>query len=225
MARGSSGKILLVSLPVLKFGPLAAAIQSVLISQFCQALQAEKTTEHTRPCFVFADEYQMFVHKSHSDILATCRSSKIAFVMATQDISTLRYQLGNNDLADSIINKAGLKILLSNLSVPTNQWAADLVGKTTRFNESFSTNFGENSGAGLNQANASDSSSGGEGRTQSRGKSYSTRIDYRVLPSFFANGLLTGGPKNKNTVSAIIVRNGHIFPETGNHHLHVSFKQ
>lgn len=224
MAR-QSGKILLVSLPVLKFGTLSAAIQSVLISQFCQALQAEKTNKNTRPCFVFSDEYQMFAHKSHSDILATCRSSKISFVMATQDISTLRYQLGNNDLADSIINKAGLKLFLSNLSNPTNQYAADVIGKTTRYNESISTNFGENSGSGLNQAVGSGSSSGGEGRTQSQGKSYSTRIDYHVQPSFFSNGLLTGGPENRNTVSGILVRNGHIFPETGNHHLHVSFQQ
>lgn len=220
-----SGKILLVSLPVLKFGPLAAAIQSVLMSQFCQALQAEKTNDNTRPCFVFADEYQMFVHKSHSDILATCRSSKISFIMATQDVSTLRYQLGDKDLADSIINKAGLKLFLSNVSVPTNQFASEVIGKTTCYNESVSTNFGENSGSGLSQESASGSSSGGEGRTQSHGKSYSTRIDYRIPPWFFARDLKTGGPKNKNTVSGILVRNGHVFPETGNHHLHVSFKQ
>ncbi|MGJ8562005.1 MAG: type IV secretory system conjugative DNA transfer family protein [Alphaproteobacteria bacterium] len=223
MAR--EGKILIVNLPTLKFGPLGAAIQSVLKTQFGQALQADEVDDSTRPAVIVMDEYQNYINgESDSDLLATARSSRLVVIMATQDLSTLKGKIGNDDMAESIINKTGLKFLLANTSVPTNEWAAKLIGKTKKNNSSVTTSRGQNVGGGLNQSENSGATSGGEGRSQSVVHSVSEYETYRIMPSYFSHGLKTGGSRDK-TVEMIVVANGKTFPETGEHWLKTTWSQ
>ncbi len=223
MAR-THGTLLIISLPVLKYGALAAAIQNVVKTQFGIALQAEQATETTRPTFICMDEYHQYAAaEEDARLLATARSAKLSVIMALQDVNVLKSRLGN-EAAEAIINLAGNRFLLANNSIPSNTYAADLIGKTKKKNFSHTTSHGQNVGGGLNQGEGSGGTSGGDGINQSVVHSVSEYETYHVQPSYFSHGLRTGGPPHK-MVDMFVVCNGRNFPETGEHWIKSSWRQ
>ena len=225
MAR--EGQLILLDLPALTYGPMGAAAQSLFKYLFGMAMQRQKVIEKTRPVFVWIDECQYFLSRSDAELLSTARSSKISCVFITQDLPSFYAQLGpkSRDVADSIISKFGTRILHANTCRTTNQYAAEIIGKTTKFNTSKTTNTGRNSGGSLNQNEFSGSAGAGDGRNQGRTDGISTYQDFVIPPEYFAKELRTGGPKNKKRVDAILVRNGGVFKRTGAHWLKAEFKQ
>lgn len=221
------GKIIILDLPVLTYGPMGATAQSIFKYLFGLAMQREVVIDKTRLVFLWADECQFFLSPSDAELLSTCRSQRICCTYITQDTPTFYAMLGHKkrDIADSIIGKFGTRIFHSNTSKQTNEEASQLIGKTTRFNSSATTSRGLNSGGSVNQNGWRNGAGAGDGRNQSQTQSISSYEDYVFPPEFFAKGLRTGGPKNKKKVEAIVVRSGANFKATGAHWLKAEFRQ
>lgn len=221
------GKIIILDLPVLTYGPMGAAAQSIFKYLFGLAMQSKPAERNTRPVVLWADECQYFLSATDAELLSTARSAKLCCVFITQDIPTFYAQLGHQqrDVADSIIGKFGTRLFYANTSRQTNQQAADLIGKTQKYNRSKTTSKGLNSGGSLNQSEWVNGAGAGDGRNQTRTQSISSYEDYIFPPEFFAKGLRTGGPKNRKRVDAIIIRSGATFNETGAHWIKAEFHQ
>jgi type IV secretory pathway TraG/TraD family ATPase VirD4 len=221
------GKIIILDLPALTYGPMGSAAQSIFKYVFGLAMQREKISKITRPVFIWIDECQYFLSRSDAELLSTARSARIACVFITQDLPSFYAQLGRDarDVADSIISKFGTRIFHANTCRQTNLFAADTIGKMVKHNTSKTTSTGRNTGGSLNQNEYSGSAGAGDGRNQSRSDAITTYQDYVIPPEYFAKQLRTGGPKNKKKVDAIIVRNGKNYRETGAHWLKAEFSQ
>ena len=221
------GKILIVDLPVLAYGPEGAAAQAIIKYVFGLALQRQKLEKNARPVAIFADEYQALISRFDADLLATCRSSKICFTALTQDLPKLYAQLGHNkrDLVEAVIATFGTRIYHCNTCRQTNQHAAETIGKMQRYNTSRNTSWGSNSGGSLNQHEESGGSGAGDGRSQSYSEGVQSYRDFVIPPEYFAKELRTGAKKNRYFVDAILVRNGRNFKATGEHWMKVTYRQ
>lgn len=112
-------------------------------------------------------------------------------------------------------------------------------------NDGLSTNSGNSWGGGSTSSTSPQgttygssshyggSSGSGESRGGSRGYStsynssqgYSEQMDYVIEPGEFARMLKTGGPANRNVVSAVWFQAGRQFAASGLNFLFTSFKQ
>lgn len=225
MAR--EGKIIILDLPALTYGPIGAAAQSIFKYLFGLAMQREAVHRKTRPVFLWIDEAQFFLSATDAELLSTARSSRTACVFITQDLPTFYAQLGHDKkaVADSIIGKFGTRIFHANNSVETNRAASELVGKTTKYNQSRTNARGRNAGGNLHQNEASNNAGAGDGRNQTSTNGISSYEDYIFPPDFFSRGLRTGGPKNRKRVDAVLVRAGAKFETTKSHWLKAEFRQ
>jgi hypothetical protein len=165
------------------------------------------------------DEAQSFVTSRDHEFLATCRSSKVANVLLTQNLGSLEAALGGDRKGEAqartLIGNLNTKVFCANGDHPTNQWAADLLGKEPQLmmsgNESHQNEASLQALMGLDQP----------GQTSA---GFSETIDFRVQPADFA-ALRTGGPTNGFCVDAILFKTGASFPSTGAPYAAVSFRQ
>ena len=222
-----NGKIIILDLPALSCGPMGAVAQSIFKYLFGLAMQRETVTKKTRPVFIWIDEVQFFLSATDAELLSTARSSRTCCVFITQDLPTFYAQLGhqNRDVADSIISKFGTRIFHANTSRETNDAAAEIIGKVTRYNSSKSSSRGSNSGGSINQGEWHGGSSGADGQNRSVSESFSTYQDYEIKPDYFATNLRSGGPRNRMKVDGIIIRSGRIFAHTSRHWIKAEFQQ
>ena len=149
-----NGKIIIVDMPVKTHndqGILAGAIWKVL---FQKAMEREKTSDSTRPVFLFADECQFFTGPEDSDFQTTARAAKCSTVYITQNLPNLKVKYGGDQKGDSktrgLLGNLVTKIFHANDESETNKYASEAVDKTLqeRQSTSRSANFGDGSFSG-----------------------------------------------------------------------------
>jgi hypothetical protein len=223
----TEGRILVVDLPPLAFGPEGAAAQAVIKYIFGLALQRQRLDKKARPVAIFADEYMMLASRTDAELLSTARSSRICFVALIQDLPKLFAQLGKGgrDQAEAIIGSFGTRIYHANSCRTTNEHGAETVGRITKYNVSHSVSRGQNTGGSLTPHVDSGGAGSGSGRSHNQSESYSSYQELALPPEYFAKELRTGAKKNRLWVDAILVRNGARFTSTKAHWMKISYRQ
>jgi type IV secretory pathway TraG/TraD family ATPase VirD4 len=238
------GAIIIVDLPVKQWDTAGILASQVMKYLFQKAAERRNVNATSRPVFLWADECQFFLSEYDNEFQSTARSSRACTVYLTQNLSGIYSSIGGRHpehAADALLGNLRTKIFHSNDNGTTNRWAAEIIGKDVQVrgnwsdsqgssesysegrNHSSGSSWGSNSGPnGGSFSHSSNSSSGSnKGWSQSssnnRSRGGSETIDYRLQPSFFAEGLRTGGPKNKNMVDAVLFQPGQNFTDTGEH--------
>lgn len=221
------GKIIIMDLPVLKYGAAGAVGQTIFKYLFGVAVQNTVVEETTRPVFIFADEAQFFLNSADAELLSTARSSKTCIVYITQDLPTYYARLGSNarDTAESILSKFGTRIFHANTSRETNAAAADMIGKIQKFHVTQTRSKGQTAGGGGNHHDAGGGYHGQDGVNISYGESTSGYLDHEIPPDFFATKLRTGSKGHKFKVDGIVIRNARTWKRTNRHWLQAEFSQ
>lgn len=213
------GKILLVDVPVKHFGPVGLIANQIWKLSFQKSIERRDLRRNGRPVFLWADEGHHFLHKEDSLWQSTCRSSRVASVLITQNIPNLDVALGGGDTgraqAESLIANFGTIIAHCNTCQRSNDLFAGMIGRSIRTfangNMSQQVDDWPMTALGL----------GGSGQTSG---GFSEQLSYTVEPSEFTR-LRTGGPQNKWEAGAIVIKSGETFKSTGRIYKPVTFKQ
>jgi hypothetical protein len=204
-----SGKIILVDMPVMEYGAVGALANGLWKYAFQRAIEKRDVRRSPRPVFLMADEAQFLVTSYDHQFLSTCRSSRVATVFATQNISNFYAALGGRHEAEAEIDAlcANLctKIFGCNGDFVTNKWAAEMIGQSRQLFF--------NSGNSYQPADAFGSVFGlGPGPQTSAGMS--EHMGYEIEPSIFAT-LRYGGYANGGCIDTLVYAAGKTFRDTG----------
>lgn len=201
------GSILIIDLPIKTYREIGVIAQSVWKFFFQVSIERRDIRQSPRPVMLFADEAQFTVTSHDMQFLSTCRSSRVAAVYATQNISNFYGALGGEQKgkaeADSIFGNLNLKIFHANGDPITNKWASELIGRTPQFYMNTSSGPQINWIADLAGMGGSPNSAG-----------MSEHMELEVEPSIFST-LRTGGESNEFMVDSIVFQSGKTFPDTG----------
>ena len=221
------GAIIILDLPVLKYGKAALIAQQTIKYLWQLSMQREVPHSKLRPCFLIVDEYQRLASPIDSESMATAREARVASVLISQDVSTLRAAFAgiNPHAADALLSKAQTRIFHATTDPETARYAAGLCGKQDRYNNSQSLSRSQNSGASTNQGEQAGASGGGHGTSQTETRTITSYQDYAIRPEAFANELRTGGPKHRYRADAMVIRNGERFRTTGRNFAKLEFSQ
>ncbi|MGH7242383.1 MAG: type IV secretory system conjugative DNA transfer family protein [Phycisphaerales bacterium] len=216
-AASEEGKIILVDLPAKEFGEIGTIAGVIMKYCWQRSIERRDIRASPRPVFLFADEAQNFLTSYDMHFLATCRSVRVATVLLSQNVSNFYAALGGGDLgrslADSMFANLNTKVLHANGDSVTNEWAANLIGKTRQFF--------------VNAGNSQDDdlfySVTGLGQSSRGNAGVSEQLDYEWAPSTFT-ALRTGGELNRLLVDAVVFRSGQPFT-TGRNWLATTLRQ
>lgn len=211
------GKVIVVDLPVKEFaevGQFAAVLWKFL---FQRAVERRDVRANPRPCFLFADESQIFTTSTDAIFQTTARASRCCTVLLTQNI--------NNYLAAyrGPTGQATVKSLLGNLTThvvhaladtDTAEFVADLIGRRRQWFANGSTTHAAYDPVGEFFGRNEGQTSGG----------FSESYEYDVQPAELGR-LRTGGPANRFLVDALVWRGGAPFRSTGRPYLWTTFNQ
>ena len=200
--RGERPAIIILDLPIKTFHQTGQFIQVLWNRLAQQALEKRDTQAFPRPVCFFCDEAQNFCTKYYSLFQATARSARVCSVLMTQNLDSLRAQLGESQ-TEGLLGNLNLKLFFSNDHTPTNEWAAKRIGEVWALGSNTSISLG---GGG--------SASGG----------VSEQKRYIVEPSEFVR-LRKGGYENNFFVDGIAFRSGRPFEASKMNHLRVRFPQ
>jgi len=220
------GAIIVMDLPTRKFSVAGAISQQIFKLLFQQAMENEpvRDNDKTRPVFLWADECQFVMNSYDAEHLSVCRQQKVCNVFITQDIPTYFSYIGDHDTAHALLNKFGTRIFHATTDKETATYAAEVIGKTDRYNQTISQSTGQNTGGGTQVGEEHGSGSSGFGVNQGWQTGYTTYQDYDIKPQDF--GLLrTGGPANRLIVEGIVIINGRQFRSSGKNRIKVEFHQ
>jgi hypothetical protein len=191
------GAVIVLDFPIKVWQRGGLLAQHIFKFAWQKAIERRPIHEKTRPCFLWADEYQLFASSYDAEFQSTARSSKACSVFMTQSIPALR-----------LLNNFQTTIIHTCKDPTTQVWAAELIGKGLqwRHNESYSrqegTNFGKSSGSGSGQSFGSSASIGdGISDSANSGRHY-------VQPSFFGTSLRMGGARNQFLVDGVVIQGG-----------------
>jgi hypothetical protein len=200
------GKVILLDISTQEYGQLGRVVQGVWKYMFQKAVVRRDVTVHPRPIFIFADEAQNFLNRFDFEYQAVARSARACTCYLTQNISIYMAVLGSHGKAqaDAVLGNFQTKIFHANGDFPTNQWAADTIGK----------NWDSRTGGGVNH---------GDGGS-SRNSSWSMSLEYKVEPTVFTL-LRKGGNANLRQVDSIVFQGGRMWNATGDNWLPVIFEQ
>lgn len=208
------GKIIILDLPVKEYGDSGRFAQMLFKYLWQKAIERRDTRKNPRPVFLWADEAQNFCTSYDMQFQATARSSRACTVYLTQNLPNYYAAIGSGDKAkhetDALLGNLQTKIFHANGDPVTNQWAADVIGKS--WQQHISTNTSRNETAGREQQQNSTSAGTSE--------SY----DYDVpLPAFTM--LRKGGEPYGFIVDAYIFQSGRTWTTTGRSYTRAAFRQ
>ncbi|MBL9084248.1 MAG: type IV secretory system conjugative DNA transfer family protein [Planctomycetales bacterium] len=210
------GRIILIDLPLKVFGELGVFVQVLWKFCFQRAMERRDVGVNPRPVFLVADESHLLTVSTDQVFQTTARSTRTAVVYATQSISNYLAALGG-DRAEpqthSLLGNLQTQIFHQQADIRTNEYAAQLIGRTRQFLSNANTNYQPDYGMG----GLFGSSLGG----MSAG--VSEVFEFEVQPSVFTT-LAKGGPPEWN-VGSIVFQGGRRFHDTGRSWLPVTFRQ
>lgn len=217
-----AGRIVLIDLPVKTYAEVGLFGQALWKYSFQRSIERRNIDENPRPVFLWADEAQNFVTSYDREFQSTCRSSRVATVLLSQNYSNFLAALGGNEKAraetDSLVANLNTKVFHANGDPVTNQWAASVIGNSRQFLANGS------SGYSAEDMAAKRFGTGLFGAVPSSSAGFSETWQPEVQPAAFTR-LRTGGPAFGWMVDAIVHRNGRLFRETGKAYLPVTFGQ
>lgn len=132
-----SGSIFVVDLPLATWGIGAKAVYTFIKLRFfniLQSRQADKTLNQDTPVCFICDEYQEIISASKVGISDLnfwdkSRSAKCIGIISTQSINSFRAAIGDNTLANTIMQNFRQKICFRTEDIDTIQYFASLAGK------------------------------------------------------------------------------------------------
>jgi hypothetical protein len=204
------GAVVFMGLPIAEYGQGGKLAQGIMRYCFQTNALRRSVNECTRPIFFNGDEFQHFLTSHEQIFQTTCRSARIATVYLTQNIPNIVAALGGGSLAkaqcDSLIANMNTKLFFCNSCSTTNEYAANLVGRTRQFML--------NAGQSHSASHWVDSLAGFGGSPPTNNAGMSEVWEYEIQPSAFTT-LKTGGFANKGHIETIVVRSGRPFADTG----------
>lgn len=214
------GSIVLVDLPVKEYAQVGQFAQVLWKTSFQRAIERRNIKSNPRPVFLWADECQYFVTSPFDmQFQTTCRASRVATVLLTQNVSNMYAALGGSDQgraeADSLFGNLNTKIFHANSDPVTNEWGANLIGRSRQYLANSSTTR-QPQYITPSLFNMEESPQLSTGLTE--------HIDYEVQPRRFTT-LRRGGPANGWEVDAILFQGGRRFQRTGKTWMPITFKQ
>lgn len=214
----TQGKILLIDLPVKEYLDVGRISQVLMKYIFMRSIEHRPFSEDMRPVFLWADESQFFTSKYDHIFQSTARSSRVATVYLTQNISNYLATLGADETGkagvDSLLANLNTKIVHANGDPVTNEWCAELIGRSRQFFVNAS------------QSRSPDLVSAliGLGSDLQNSSGISEVMEYEVSPRVFTT-LRKGGVANQGIVDAIVFQGGRRFRASGKTWLRTTFQQ
>lgn len=195
-------KIVILNVPVTKYLQLGVYVQSIYKLIFQQAAERRIVKEDTLPVFLWVDEAQKTLTQQDALFLTTARSSRVATVFITQNISNFYATIGGKHpihLTNSLLANLCVKFFHANNEHVTNKYAADIIGKSKvkEFNYNYSGMQDKDEGLKI-------------------GGSESTTHYHQVFPVEFTT-LKTGGGINDYIVECFVTITGKIWSNGKNH--------
>lgn len=201
------GKIIIINLPYLIYENTGRDGQILFKYVWQRAMQRREITEKSRPTFLWVDEAHYFIHDHDIDHQSTARSYRACTVYLTQNLPNFTLHAGGGQQGSyrfkALAGNLGTKFFHANSDVETNEYAADLVGKSLKWVRSEGQSVGDNMGFN-------------EGTSQN--------LMHIIEPSDFARQR-TGGPLNNFEIQTIVHRQGIPFESTGRNHALFSINQ
>ena len=201
------GKIIIINLPYLIYENTGRDGQILFKYVWQRAMQRREITEKSRPTFLWVDEAHYFIHDHDVDHQSTARSYRACTVYLTQNLPNFTLHAGGGQQGlyrfKALAGNLGTKFFHANSDVETNEYAADLVGKSLAWVKSEGHSMGDNMGFN-------------EGSSQN--------LMHVIEPSNFARQR-TGGPLNNYQIETIVHRQGIPFESTGRNHALFSINQ
>ena len=165
-----AGAILIIDLPIKTYFGAGTLAQHVFKYLWQRAAEARARPDE-RPIFLWADECQFFINAYDAEFQSTARSACACTVYLTQNLPGLYHYIGGprpEHTVDSLLGNFQTKIFHANGDPRSNQWAADLIGKSIqyrrtygegeRYGESAGTSYGESENAGVSTMRGSSTS-------------------------------------------------------------------
>lgn len=212
------GKLIIVDLPVKEFaevGQFAGVLWKFVWQRAVERRQVEDTT---RPVFLFVDEFQHFLTSHDALFQTTARSSRVATVYLTQNISNLLAGFGGDNSkaqTDSLLGNLTTKIWHLNSDPVTNEWASSIIGRSRQFFMNMNASFQPAPFMSLLFPYYED--------TQAT-SGMSEQMEFEVQPRYFTK-LRSGGAQNRFHVDALMYQGGRVFADTGKTWLPLTFDQ
>ena len=211
------GKIILVDMPLKLFGEVGQFVQTVWKYCFQQSMERRDVASNPRPVFIVVDESHLLATSSDQVFQTTARSSRTAVVYATQSISNYLAAFGGEQSeaeVHSLLGNLQTQFFHQQADIRTNQYAAELIGRTKQFFMNMNSNRGPTDWGSLLLGGQPDTGSS---------SGMSEQYEFEVQPSEFTT-LRQGGPPDW-LVDAIVVRGGKRFAQTSRPWLPVTIKQ
>jgi len=132
------GKVVILDLPVRRYGEGARIAQALIKFLFQNELEREAIASESaaRPVLIGVDEAQEFLSSTDVSFQATARAARACTVFATQSAAGVRAKLGR-DGAEQLMGVIGTKIVHA-CDGETASWIADLIGQDWRFSATVS---------------------------------------------------------------------------------------
>jgi hypothetical protein len=211
------GAIIVIDLPVKEFAEVGQLSQALMKYVFMRSIERRRPEANPRPVFLWVDESQLFTLQYDYLFQTTARSSRVATVYLTQNLSNYYATLGAGEegraVADSLLGNVVTKIFHANGDAVTNEWAANMIGRSRQFFVNASSTRQTDLASALF----------GVGGGQSTG-GVSEVMEYEVSPQRFTT-LRKGGRANSGLVDGIVFQGGRRFKATGRTWLPVTFEQ
>jgi type IV secretory system conjugative DNA transfer VirD4/TraG family protein len=198
------GKLILIDLPVKEYGDTGRFAQMVFKYVWQKAAERRDKSKPMRPMFLWCDESQELITGYDAVFQSTARSSGVATVYLTQNISNYHARLGGGSKAvaetDSLLGSLSTKIFHANGDPTTNQWAERLFGYALVRRQGGSVSGGNTT---INWSESNEP----------------------VIPARKFTMLKKGSAANKNKVEAIINMTGRKWVATDDNHITTIFEQ
>lgn len=218
-AAAEAGRIILVDMPLKQWGAVGMLANMLWKTAFQRSIERRDVKKSPRPVFLWQDEGHYYLHKNDALFQTTCRGSRCASILITQNIQNLDAALGTGEAgraeAESLLANFGTLVFHCNTCQRSNEFAARLIGEHRVLMANGSTS-----------RDANDPWTGAFGGHDGGGTSagFSEQYRYVVEPSAFAR-LKAGGPAHKFEAEAIVIKSGELFRSTGTTWLPVKIKQ
>lgn len=211
------GKIIVVDMPLKLFGEIGQFVQIVWKYCFQMAMERRDVRSNPRPAFLVVDESHLLAVKHDSVFQTTARSSRTATVYATQSLSNYLAAFGGEKSeaeVHSLLGNLQTQVFHQQVDTRTNQYAAELIGRTKQYFFNMNTNRGPTDIGSILLGDRSNTGSS---------SGMSEQYEFEVQPNEFTR-LRQGGPPHW-LVDAIVVRGGKPFATTGRPWMPITIRQ
>lgn len=199
--------IVILDYPIKEYGISGIYAASIYKRTFQAAMERRNIEKETnpKPVGLWIDEYQQFCsHKTDSLFSTTARSSWVATVYITQNISSLFYVMGNDQpeaKTKTLLGNLNLKIFASNDNYDNNVWASNMIGQHLAHFQNVSYS-----------------------KDMEISKTKIQQLRHRITPDHFTT-LKTGRKHNNYIVEAVVFKAGKLWGRVKQNFALVGFNQ